>query len=389
MTRYFSLPTVLRMTPKNLVRLFFDRLGHPLGDVPWDRLSPRQIQPILEAFQQLPATEQNAAEAALHNVFDLACENGLRAIHEAAEGVMGNAKDLAVPSDGGIYSTSIWTWIHYPDVFDRAMLLFEVDQLTRWRKRKGVSRVAPHTSPAILSRFAGVIGEILQREEGRGRRCTVEHVGRKNGTDFYLAYPDDFVHAVLMHDDQGGLLPRTVRQTFELVFAYTQADGTLELNAKVLSRLKPELEDIFCEIILGQPAVLRGCGAVYDLNVLKDGPDRLQTDPEDYLTAVVRRLRLSIPESREVITLEANRAGDPLSVYRMLSEYLNRERLPLADLEVAAATIGLVFHPTDRRKPGRLTFDVARPDTCTLRNHQADKVALAQKYLKRWGIAVA
>ena len=205
---------------------------------------------------------------------------------------------------------------------------------------------------------------------------------------YFLAYPDDFVHTILLHDKAGNLAPRSIRPTFDIVFAYDQTAGTLELSAKVPTRLKTELEDAFCRIVLGQMTAYHDGDVVYNLNVLKEGPNCLETDPEDYLTPIVRRLRLAIPESRETITLEADRAGEPDSIYRMLSDCLNREKLPLSDLEVTSATIGLVLHPTESRKPGCLTFDVARPDTCTLRNHRADRVALAEKYLKRWGIAV-
>ncbi len=246
--------------------------------------------------------------------------------------------------------------------------------------------MTPCSSPEDISRLSEAIGEFLHREEGRGQQCTVEHVRRTDGTDYFLAYPDDFSDTILVHDEEGNLMPRSLRPTFEIVFAYSQADGTLELNAKIPSRLKPELEDIFCQIILGQPAKDCGAETVYDLNVLKDGPQRLETDPEDRVTPVVRRLRLAIPESRATITLEADRAGGPESIYRMLAEYLNRERLPLSDLNVASATIGLVLHPTNCRKAGRLTFDVSRPDTCTLRNHRPDQVALRRSISSDGGL---
>ena len=388
MTRHFSIPTALRMTPMPLLRNFFVRVGHEMRNSVWEQFSNRNVRPILEAIQQLEPAQRNSVEAALHDIFDLACEAGVRAIHEAAVSAELTGFAFSSPEPGSPYGISVWTWLYYPTVFERAMLLFEVDHLSRWRKRTDVPRMTPCTSPRVVLQLGEAIGELLRREEGRGQQCTVEHVRRKDATDYFLAYPDDFLDTILAHDEEGALTPQSVRPTFEIVFAYSQADGTLELNAKIPSRLKPELEDIFCQIVLGQPAENCGPEAVYDLNVLKDGPQRLDTDPEDRVTPVVRRLRLAIPESRATITLEADRSAGPQSIYRMLDEYLNRERLPLSDLDVTSATIGLMLHPTNCRKAGRLTFDVSRPDTCTLRSHRPDQVALAQKYLKRWGIAV-
>jgi hypothetical protein len=60
----------------------------------------------------------------------------------------------------------------------------------------------------------------------------------------------------------------------------------------LIAFLKAELEDMFCEHILGQTAKQTRAEAAYNLNVLKDGPDRLDTDPEDHVTPTVRRLRL-------------------------------------------------------------------------------------------------
>ncbi len=388
MTRHFSIPTVLRMTPNGLLRAIFTRLGHDMHEVVWDKLPQRKTQPILDAIQKLSQPDQNAMELALHNIFELACENGARAIREAAASAAAGGQKLYLPDVGGAYCMSACTWLQYPDVFDRAMLLFEVDHLGRWRKRKDVPRMTPRTSAEALSALGSAIGDILLRAEGRGQHCTVEHVRRGDGAECFLAYPDDFVHTILMHDAHGNLTPRCIRPAFEMAFAYSQAAGTLELNAKVPTRLKPELEDAFCQNIIGQKAECRGSEPIYNLNVLKDGPDRLETDPEDRVTPIVRRLRLAVPESQDLITLEPDRADGPNGVYRMLGEYINRDRLPLTDVDVASATISLVLHSTDVRKKGRLTFDIARPDTCTLRNHRADRVAVAQKYLKRWGIAV-
>lgn len=386
MTRHFSIPTVLRMTPNGILRAIFTRMGHKMHAVPWEKLPQRNIEPILDAIQKLSSVEQNSLETVLHDIFDLACENGNRAIREAAT-VAVTKMPIVLPEVGGAYCTSAWTWLNYPDVFDRAMLLFEVDHLGRWRKWKDLPRVAPRNTPESLHALALVIGRMLQREEGRGQRCTVEHVRRGDSADCFLAYTDDFAHTILMHDKAAQLVPRTIRPTFDIVFAYNQAEGTLELHAKVLHRLKPALEDVFCRVILGHIPEPPGGESVYNLNVLKDGPDCLETDPADGVTPIVHRLRLAIPESRDMITLEADRTAGPECIYKMLDECLNREKLPLDELEVASATIGLVLHPIDGRKPGRLTFDVARPDTCTLRNHRPDRVALAQKYLKRWGIA--
>jgi hypothetical protein len=388
MTRHFSIPLVLRMVPKGLLRKFFAQMGHEFLEVPWEKIRPHEIETILAGLHRLPTAEQLTIETALQNVFELACENGRRAICEAKVEIQKQNRLMYYPDLASTYAMSVWIWLHYPQIFDRAMLLYEVDQLGRWRKRKDLPRRAPNTTGEALLNLANAISRLLKRQEGRGQCCTVEYVHRGDGSECFLAYPDDFVHTILMHDVAGNLAPRSIRPAFEMVFAFTPAEGVLEINAKVPSRLKAELEDIFCETILGETAEERRLQAIYNLNVLKEGIDRLETDPEDGVSPIIHRLRLAIPECRDTITFEADRAGSPDRVYQMLDDYLNREHLPLAVVDVASATIGMVLESRENRRPGRMTFDVARPDSCTLRNHRPERVALAQKYLKRWGIAL-
>jgi hypothetical protein len=55
MTRHFSIPTVLRMTPNGVLQTLFARLGHAMDDVSWENLPERSIQPLLKAIQRLSA----------------------------------------------------------------------------------------------------------------------------------------------------------------------------------------------------------------------------------------------------------------------------------------------------------------------------------------------
>ena len=44
------------------------------------------------------------------------------------------------------------------------------------------------------------------------------------------------------------------------------------------------------------------------------------------------------------------------------------------------------FLPLEGRKPGKYSFDVTFPRSCSLRNASPERVELIQKYLKRWRI---
>jgi hypothetical protein len=387
MSRLFSIPTVLRMMPRGLLRQILAKLGHDNLNVPWHACRQRDVLPIAEALRQLPADRQSVVETVLRDTFDLACDNGLEAIREASGDLSQQEVVPYLPEAGGPYGVAAWAWLHYPEIFDRALLLQQVDSLGRWRKRKGMPRVEPNTTASSVARLEARLAELLRKEQGRGARCTVEHVLRSDGTDYFFAYLDDFVHMITMHDVDGKLAPRTLRQTFEIVFAYRRENGALETHARVPSRLKPRLEQLFCQVILGGDLETGTREAAYDLDVLKERQFELPIDPKDCQSVRINRVRLAISNNRRNIILEADRRGPPDDMRRMVYECLNEERVSLENARITSAQIQMRFYPFDHRKRNSLTFDVTSPNLCSLRNERSDRAALAADYLRRWRIA--
>jgi hypothetical protein len=388
MSRAFSIPTVLRMVPNCLLKEFFERLGHGDLGIVWEGLSEREIEPIIQAMNALPPAQLDNVEGALHNVFDLACETGIGAIIEA--GALAGDLELpsAMPQEGGPYHKAMWAWLNRPEVVNQAILIHQVEHLAWWRKRNDLPHVEPDRRPATLKQLEKALSHLLLCEQGRGKLCTVETLTRR-GTDYVFAHPDDFVQNVTAHDGEGKLAARTFRQTFPIVFAYNRCEGTLELFAKVPTKLKPRLEELFAQVILGVELEDWAPDAAYDLNPLKHRSFSLATDPADRVRPRVRRMRLSFRNSHRRLTLEAAPDSGVEDVYDMLDEVLNRERVPLSAVNVTMVTFCFEFLPLDGRKPGTLTFDVAYPSSCSLRNQRPERIELAQKYLKQWGIDVA
>ena len=379
MSRQFSIPTMLRMVPNSLLGRFFEKLGHDF-DIDWERLGEREIDPVLTSFSDLSPSEQDQIEGDLRNVFDLACESGIEAIIEAASTFGELSLAEAMPTDAGYYARSMWAWLSHRKSFEKALLLHEVSHLRWWRKRNDVPRVEPDLSPGALDRLKIATSDLLMREQGRGNICTVETMFR-DGTHYVLAHPDDFVQNALAHDDDGVLTPRTFRRTFEIVFAFNSTEGTLELYAKVPARLKRTLEELFVSIILDDDL-----DAAYELDHLKHHTVRLETDPEDQLRVRIRRMRLTVKDSRRRIWIEVDANDLTDDIHHALIECLDAEHVPLPSVWVTQVTFCFEFLPLDGRKPGRMTFDVGYPDSCGLRNDRAERVELAQKYLKRWKI---
>jgi len=231
------------------------------------------------------------------------------------------------------------------------------------------------------------VSAILLAEQGRGRACTVEALPRRD-TVYLFAHPDDFVQAATAHGPDGRLAPVTFRRTFPVVFAFRPAAGSLELFARVPARVKPRLEAAFADAALGFPLGDWRPPPAYELNGLKAADLALPTDPADGVTVHVRQLRLSLRNSNRQITLKADPAW-PGDMRRMVAEVLDRERVPLTAVSVTLATFCFEFAAAGERRAGAVTFDVAFPNSCGLRNQPADRVELVAKYLRRWGIDVS
>lgn len=385
MSRQFSIPTVLRMVPNRLLKDFFQRLGHSDLGIPWDQLGEREIEPVIKALSGMPRAEQDRIEGEMRSVFDLACETGLGAIFEGAVRCGECKLSEAMPEELGPYGKSMWAWLNRPEAFEKALLIHQVEHLSWWRKRNDLPTLPPDMSAAARARLEEEIASMLTWEQGRGKVCTVEALER-GGTVYFFAHPDDFVQNVTAHDEDGQLAPRTFRATFPIVFAYTQGEGALELYAKLPAKLKRRLEEIFARTVLGRELGPWNPEAAYELDHLKDPSFRLQTDPEDCLRVHISKMRLVPKNTGRRIFVEIDEDDPEDTIHRTIEECLNQERLPLSEVWVNLVTFCFEFLPMEGRRPGRLTFDVGFPSSCSLRNARPERVELVQKYLKRWEI---
>ena len=385
MSRQFSIPTVLRMTPNALLEDFFQKAGCGDLDIDWGRLGEREIEPVLKAVCDLPNDLQDLVAGALRTVFGMACESGIEALCEAVDASGGPETLSLMPVDANFYAKAMWGWLRCPGAFEMAARVHRVGQIRWWRQRNDLPRVEPDTSPAAIYRLQRGVSDMLLWSQGRGQICTVETMAR-GGTDYFFVYPDDFVRCYTAHDEDGRLAPRTIRPTFDIVFAYRRLEGALELFAKVPAKMKRGLERVFADCILGHDLGDWNPDPSFALDHLKHGRLRLETDPWDRLQVRIRRMRLALRSSGRSIWIGVNVDEPGEDIYRALAECLDQENVPLDGVSVTRATFTFDFLPIEGRTPGRSTFDVGIPNACTVRNDRPERVELVQKYLKRWKI---
>ncbi|MBX3433293.1 MAG: hypothetical protein KF847_08230 [Pirellulales bacterium] len=386
MTRPFCVPTVLRMVPNWLLEKFFEKLEHSDFDPKWKNLKEREIDPILDYLEELERNRLDDVESGLHSISDLASDAGLSVLMEAGK-VCGvpNLGSL-VPDELSVWGQSAWLWLNYRDVFDKAQIIYKIEHMSWWRKRNDLPEIDPDTSDEAIATFARDISSLL-KASGRGKDCTVECLVR-GSIHYFFAYPDDYVKSVLAHDADGVLSPELLRETLLLVFAYNQSDGSLELFAKGLNKAaKEQLERIFVDDVLHWSLGEYDPDAAYELNQLKDPLFDLTPDAADQIRIRIRKMRLSGNGRRVLIEIDDD---DPLdSIYKAIEECLNLGASPLSEWNATLVNFSFEFLPLDGRKPGRQSFDVAFPRSCSLRNARPERIEIIQKYLKRWKIDLA
>ncbi len=278
-------------------------------------------------------------------------------------------------------------WLEHPEYFANAGLVWQVEQLSWWRKRNDLPCQQPDTSASTLERLAKEISHLLLTSQGRGRLCSVEVLTR-GATAYFFVYPDDFVQSVQEHDDEGQLAPRTIRRTFSIVFAYDSESGTLELFAKMPGKLKTKLEELFALHVLGHELTAWQPPAAFAVNQLRHESTTLPVDQQDAISVMVSRLVLGVIGSDQRLTLDADPKHGPRDIYDMIENFINPENLRVQDVVVKSATLLFEFHKLGDRKPGTARVVVTPPNTCNLRNLRPERVELIQKYLVRWGIDV-
>ncbi|MFN3151812.1 hypothetical protein [Bremerella sp.] len=384
MSRQFSIATMLRMVPNELLQEFFSVLGHADFDPDWEHLGQREFDPLLDYITDLPTSQAGEFDQELQAVYELSCQSGMTAIAEAAKLLDMAELPLQMPQEMSVHGRAMWTRLRHPKVFETAQLLHEIDHLSWWRKRNDLPSTTPNTSPEAIEALERAISSLL-KDQGRGRLCTVETYTRDN-VHYFFAYPDDYSETANQHDDNGNLVPIVINKTMQVVFAYHSKEGSMETYAKLPKRMKEGLEGCFSECILNWKLGEHVPGKTFEMNQLKDPHFHLVTDPQDRVTAELVKMRLAHKTNGRKVDLAVDRTIDGESIHKAIEQTIRTEASPLSQWNVIAVAIHFEFLPKAGRKPGRQTITVSFPNTCNVRSERSERVEIIQKYLKRWKI---
>jgi hypothetical protein len=377
MARHYSTTEFLRQMPNALLARYFQARGL-FSDLDFSGMKETRPDELLVAWLCLTDSQRNQMDAEFQEIFELSCEKGVRAIIDEAEWHLAGEPEtrtrfvekLAALSNH--YERAMVTFLDHNQFWKGATRFYHADTLPYWRKRKNLPHRPAAVDDASLRELASLIRNYFHQTEGRGNNCVVEPF-RRGELNYFFAYPEDYSQqSIEWVNGEFGRRPHN--PAFEVIYVYSQKEGSLDLNFRGSHKAIEPLQGMFATAILKLPELPPDPRdeRVYDLNPLRQkGFDFVFDVVSGIQYVAVRKLRLSSKVKKgDRITLEADATNNPDAVYELLG--LIGKALPLhvynvTQVELAASVIVEADKP-----PKAVIIRITHPNSCSLKYDEVD-----------------
>lgn len=377
MAQHYSTKDFFRRAPNAMLEVFFVERGY-FSDLNIAGMKETKIEALFDAWLELPHAERNSMEAELCEIHALSNEKGFLAIideaawHLRPEPVLLNDFVEKLSSLPNHYHRAMTTFLGYREYWKGASRFFHADTLSYWRKRKHMGHNAAAVQEAECHSLAKAISTYFHLAEGRRSNCLVE-VLRRGDLDYFFAYPEDHSQQSIEWVD-GEFDNRPHNPAFEVVFVYSQSEGSLDLNYRGSRKAIEPLQSMFATVILKLEELPEDPKdeRIYDLDQLGEKDFNFTYDPGSGIESVaIKKLQLtSRVRKGDRITLEANTNENPHGVHDLLDSIRKSVNLKLYNItlvELYALIVGEVDKP---RK--NVMFRITHPNSCSLKYDERD-----------------
>ena len=391
MAKQFDPRTVLKQLSKPLLRELFAKRGELL-DLPWDDVKENNdVDAIYNAWQQLPEDRRQQVQIILQDLVEMADDRGIRAF---VQDLKDHCPDRVWQFTSCVSrpNKALWFYLNFPERFDRVALFARADALSNGRyavRRNSLPRKSLQVTPQMLGSLEGALCGYFWPQEMRGEHCNVVHHTRADGTHYFFAYLDNWPDMRLVFGRDGQMKPQSERYAFSVVFASCPQDGALELIARGGKSVQYELQKAFCSSVYGlevEPA--DEARPVYCLQKVLDPNFTYPTAVTDCVQrARLARVRLApIPKTSDIAYVDmrfkskVTRVQSLETMHRVMRDFDLRPEQVL----VTRATFQLVFITNALGGTRTMTFTVALPSYCDLKNKPEDVRIVGQRCLNLW-----
>ena len=376
MGRHYSTRDFFRQMPNRLLGRYFEAHG-ALMELDFAAMKETQPEALFAAWLELPEGQRNQMDAELREIHAMSCEKGWCAIRDEAQWQLRESRRSSRPlwrswrRLASHCERAMVAFLEYPQFWRGATHFCYADTLPYWRKRKGLPRKPASVHGDGRQAMAACISSYFHLTEGRGKNCVVEAL-RRGELDYFFAYPEDYSQQSI--EWVGGKFDRRPHNpAFEVIYVYSQKEGTLDLNCRGANKAIEPLQGMFATAILKlselppDPKDER----VYDLNPLLERSFEFVYDPASGIQSVaVKKLRLSSKVKGERITLEADAEERREAIYEVRDEVGKSVKLRaynVTQVELAASVAMKAYE-----KPKSVTDRITHPNSCSLKYDDVD-----------------
>jgi hypothetical protein len=372
MAKHYSVKDFFRQMPNALLSKYF-RARDLFADFDFTAMKETKPDALFDAWLALPDALRRGMDAEFREIFEMSCEKGFRAIIDEAnwqlredpEALTNIIEILAVlPSH---YERAMSTFLDHTIFWRGATRFYHADSLPYWRKRKNMSHKAAAVDEGSIKQLAELIRNYFHHTEGRGKNCMVEPF-RRGDLDYFFAYPEDYSQQSIEWVD-GEFDRRPHNPAFEIIYVYSQKEGSLDLNFRGSYKAIEPLQAMFADAILKMEELPPDTkdARIFDLAPLAKKDFDFNRPLGGGIESVkVKKLRLSSRvKSGDRITLEADTTDNPNAVYDLLDQVtraLSLKMYHVTQVELAALVV------VDVNKPPKLvTIRITHPHSCSLK----------------------
>lgn len=357
--------------PNAMLARYFAARGL-FGDIDFDGMAEGRPDALFNAWMALPEDDRRPVEAELREIHDMSNEKGWLAIlgeaHFHLEGPPMQAFIDGMSTLPNHQARAMSVFLDHADYWKGATRLRYVDGMTYWRKRKNLPNQPAAVDAESVALLAERIKAHFRETDGRGKNCVVE-VYRWGHRDCFFAFPED--HASRSVEwESGEMRDRPHNPAFELVFVYSQEEGSLELNCRGLGKTDETLQTLFAQAILKLDALPPDPKdtSVYDLAPLMNRDFEFTYSPDSGIeSVVVKRLRLSSrARLGDQLVVSADTKRNPTAVYTLAEEI--GKALPLKLYSVTQAELAATVRSGPDKKPKTVTIRITHPNSCSLKH---------------------
>lgn len=377
MGRQYSTRDFFRQMPNRLLARYFEARG-ALAGLDFAAMKETQTDGLFAAWLELPEGQRNAMDAELREIHALSCEKGWCAIRDEAQWQFRQEPEAftafmeTLSELDGFFERAMVAFLDYRQVWRGATMFYHADTLSWWRKRKGL----PHQEASVHEdgrrALAEGIRDYFHRTEGRGKNCVVETF-RRGERDYFFAYPEDYSRQSIEWVDNT-FERRQHKPAFEVVYVYSQRDGTLDLNFRGSPKAIEPLQAMFATEILKLSELPPDPAdeSVYDLNPLRERGFQFVYDAASGIQSVaVKKLRLSSKVVKgDKITLEADAAARREAIYDLMDEVGKSARL--STYNVTQVELAVLVATKADEPPKSVTVRITHPNSCSLKYDDVD-----------------